>query len=236
MPLPFFYSDNIKKDDTDFYLSEETSKHVAMVLRMQNGDALQLTDGKGNQYQAVITDNNRKKCLVTIDAVTTLPPSPTKKIIAISLIKNSNRFEWFLEKATEIGVSEIIPLLCARTDKQSFRHDRMKNILVSGMLQSQQTWLPALHEAVKFTELIHQHSFIKQKFIAHCEEGSKKHFSNAAVYSSDQIICIGPEGDFTPEEIEIAFHNGYAAVSLGVTRLRTETAGVVAATIMNMVQ
>lgn len=233
MALPFFYTEEITIAAKQFVLNEETSKHVAQVLRMQNGEQLLLTDGKGNLFIAEVVDDNRKKCVVKILSAST-QPAPTKKItIAISLVKNSNRFEWFLEKATEIGVSEIIPLLCSRTEKQHFRHDRMKSILISAMLQSQQTWLPELHEPTKFTELLNQ-STVQQKFIAHCEEETSKEqlVNKLSAISAERLILIGPEGDFTKDEIAAALQNNFLPVALGNTRLRTETAGVVAATLL----
>jgi 16S rRNA (uracil1498-N3)-methyltransferase len=146
------------------------------------------------------------------------------------LIKNTNRFEWFLEKATEIGVSEIIPIICERTEKQNFRHDRMKNILISAMLQSQQAWLPILHEPIKFLEVV-KNSSQQNKYIAHCSEEEKKELSNETSRKSS-IILIGPEGDFTKNEIELAIENKFVPVTLGDTRLRTETAGMVAAVLL----
>ena len=236
MSLPFFYTDEIKTTATQFVLNEETSKHVVQVLRMQNGEQLLLTDGKNNLFNAEIIDNNRKKCAVNIFSIST-QSSPTKKnTIAISLVKNSTRFEWFLEKATEIGVHEIVPLLCSRTEKQHFRRDRMKSILISAMLQSQQSRLPILHEPVKYNEYIKhvKEDTDLQKFIAHCEEeNSKKQLANSILTNSvKRLILIGPEGDFTKEEITDALQNNFLAVALGNTRLRTETAGVVAATLL----
>ena len=233
MPLPFFYSDEIKTSTQQFVLNEETSKHVVQVLRMQISEQLQLTDGKGNLFTAEIIDDNRKKCSVKILTYSSQSPSTKKNIIAISLVKNNTRFEWFLEKATELGISEIIPLICTRTEKQFFRHDRMKNILVSAMLQSQQTWLPLLHEPTKFAQTISQTS-AQQKFIAHCEEAILKEqlVNKIEVHSTERFILIGPEGDFTKEEITTALENNFAPVALGNTRLRTETAGVVAATLL----
>jgi len=231
MPLPFFYSDEIKASTKQFVLNEETSKHVVQVLRMQYGEPLQLTDGNGTVFIADITDNDRKKCAVTILSSST-QPAPVKKIsIGISLVKNSTRFEWFLEKATEIGVTEVIPMLCARTEKQHFRHDRMKNIIISAMLQSQQAWLPILHEPTKFMQTISASA--QQKFIAHCEEGMKEQLSSKLSGANlESFILIGPEGDFTKEEIAAAIQNKFLPVALGDARLRTETAGVVAATLL----
>jgi 16S rRNA (uracil1498-N3)-methyltransferase len=198
---------------------------------MQKGDEILLTDGKGKKAKALVTDDNRKKCVVGISSIETVEEKKQKIVIGISLIKNSSRFEWFLEKATEVGVSEIIPLLCTRTEKEKFRFDRMQNILISAMLQSQQCWLPVLHEPTSFEKAV-QLSF-GQKFVAHCEETNKQSlFSQHINASISQLIFIGPEGDFTHEEIELAVENSFTPVSLGKTRLRTETAGIVAATLL----
>lgn len=235
MALPFFYVEDIMPSTLSIVLNEETSKHIVQVLRMQNGDQLQLTDGNGNLLVVEITDNNRKKCVVEIVRTTTDNRQPTTDTtIAISLVKNSNRFEWFLEKATEIGVTAIIPLICSRTEKQHFRQERMQGILISAMLQSQQTWLPVLHEPVKFENFIKTKFDNTKKMIAHCEEENDKQqlTSQLLNLSTSKLICIGPEGDFTKEEIEFALQNNFIPVALGNTRLRTETAGVVAAALL----
>lgn len=235
MSLPFFYKEDLIATTTDVLLDEATSKHIVQVLRMQNGEQLQLTNGKGGSFTAEITDNNRKKCSVKILQTTNHKPQTPNICIAISPVKNTTRFEWFLEKATEIGVSEIIPLICTRTEKIVFKFDRMKSILVSAMLQSQQCWLPVLHESIKFNALV-QSSVQQQKFIAHCIDDAKRNLSDLNNESlSSKIILIGPEGDFTADEIELALKNNFSAVSLGETRLRTETAGVVAATLLKLV-
>jgi 16S rRNA (uracil1498-N3)-methyltransferase len=232
MSLPFFY---IEEADTSgiVQLNEETSKHVVQVLRMKVDEELQLTDGKGNLYTCIIIDDHRKKTVVKI--ISTLhTAAPEKKVtIAISLVKNNTRFEWFLEKATEIGVSAIVPLLCARTEKQHFRSERMKGILISAMLQSQQTWLPELPEPVKYAAFI-KTAAQEKKFIAHCEDETNKAslVNETGKINGSSLMLIGPEGDFTPEEISLALDQGYIAVSLGNTRLRTETAGMVAAVML----
>jgi len=232
MALPFFYKEDLVATSTDIILDEASSKHIVQVLRMQNGEQLQLTNGKGILFTAEITDNNRKRCSVSILQTTNHKPQTTNICIAISPVKNNTRFEWFLEKATEIGVSEIIPLICSRTEKTAFKFDRMKSILVSAMLQSQQCWLPVLHEPTKFNELI-KSSAQQQKFIAHCIDDAKRSLAELNNQSlSSKIILIGPEGDFTAEEIKLALNNHFSAVSLGETRLRTETAGIVAATLL----
>jgi 16S rRNA (uracil1498-N3)-methyltransferase len=235
MALPFFYKEDLVASCTDLVLDEATSKHVVQVLRMQNGEQLQLTNGKGILFTAEITDNNRKKCAVKILQTFDIPHSPFHITIAISPVKNNTRFEWFLEKATEIGVSEIIPLVCSRTEKTTFKFERMKSILVSAMLQSQQCWLPVLHESTKFSELVRS-SVQQQKFIAHCMDDVKRGLSelnNEAL--SSKIILIGPEGDFTRDEAALAQQHHFCAVNLGENRLRTETAGIVAACLLCLV-
>ncbi len=230
MPLPFFFEENIPGSGK-FMLSEESSRHIVQVLRMREGEDILITNGKGEVLTAIIILEDKKKTEVKITGRKFNARQNQKVSIAISLIKNNTRFEWFLEKATEIGVSEIIPLICQRTEKQHFKYDRLKNIIVSAMLQSQQGWLPALHEPVKFTEvinnLVHQN-----KYIAHCMEGSKNQLSHEAIQQGDILLLIGPEGDFTKDEIESALKNNYVPVNLGETRLRTETAGVVAAVML----
>jgi len=226
MNLPIFFTDNIHQTA----LNEDSSRHIAQVLRMDCGERLQLTDGKGNLTTAVLTNNNKKCCEIQIESIETVPAQPHKITIAISLVKNASRFEWFLEKATEIGVTQIIPLICARTEKQHFRQDRMQGILVSAMLQSKQTWLPVLHPPTKFNEVIAIQA--DTKWIAHCEMDSEKNQLSAQAKSNNTLILIGPEGDFTSEEITQAKQNFFKPVALGATRLRTETAGMVAVTLL----
>jgi 16S rRNA (uracil1498-N3)-methyltransferase len=232
MALPFFYKEELVASASDVVLDEAASKHIVQVLRMQNGEQLQLTNGRGDLFTAEITDNNRKRCTVKVIATSNVQRATANISIAISLIKNATRFEWFLEKAAEIGVSEIIPLICSRTEKSSFKYDRMKSILISAMLQSQQCWLPVLHEPIKFNELVASATH-QQKFIAHCTDDAKRNLTDLNNESlSSKMILIGPEGDFTPGEISLALQHHFNAVSLGGTRLRTETAGIVAATLM----
>ncbi|MBD0331268.1 MAG: 16S rRNA (uracil(1498)-N(3))-methyltransferase [Chitinophagaceae bacterium] len=230
MALPFFYTTDIQNET--IALNQETSKHITQVLRMKINDEILLTNGKGIKAKAVIVNDNKRECIVKIQSSETVIQPLPRVAIGISLIKNSSRFEWFLEKAAEMGVSEIIPLLCTRTEKQKFRSDRMKNILQSGMLQSQQCWLPVLHEPVHFDLLVQQHHF-ENKFIAHCNEGEKTSLGEIVWQKKDNsIVLIGPEGDFTPHEIEAAVDRQFRPVSLGNTRLRTETAGIAAAVLM----
>jgi len=230
MPLPIFYQEQFSGQSA-FTLNEDTSKHVIQVLRMKRGEQLQLTNGDGEIITVEIISENKKATEVKILSTSNIPHRTSNITIAISLIKNINRFEWFLEKATEIGVSEIIPVICDRTEKQNFRYERMKNILISAMLQSQQAWLPMLHQPIKFTQII-KNSTHQNKYIAHCIEEEKKTIGNRAINQSS-LILIGPEGDFTKEEIDLAVANNFIPVTLGNTRLRTETAGIIAGVLLN---
>lgn len=230
MTLPFFYESAIALAAGPFQLSEETSKHCIQVLRMKTGERLQLTDGKGTLYQAAILQEDKKKAIVRIEESLAVPPRSNKISLAISLLKNTSRFEWFLEKATEIGISEIYPVICERTEHTRFRLDRMNQLLVSAMLQSQQAWLPLLHEPLPYSRIV-QDIPGRLQLIAHCEDGQKNEIPQLPPFS-DVLMLIGPEGDFSPAEIRMALNSQFLPVSLGNTRLRAETAGVVAAALL----
>ena len=234
MSLPFFYIEKLLTGA--IVLSEDTSKHITGVLRKKTGDQILLTDGKGTKAITEIINDHRKHCGVRLISSEQEDAPQRKVTIAISLIKNTSRFEWFLEKATEIGVTEIIPLLCERTEKEKFRYERLNGILISAMLQSQQCWLPILHQPTHFKNAIELSN--EEKFIAHCADDEKHSLINELVKHSpltthhSSLILIGPEGDFTENEIASALSKGFEPVSLGNTRLRTETAGVVAAALL----
>ena len=229
--LPYFYESTITSSNTSFVLSEDTSRHCIQVLRMHTGEQLQLTDGLGNVYTAAITKADKKHCEVRIQESRFKKQEARKICIAISLLKNASRFEWFLEKATEIGVREIIPLLCERTERQHFRYDRMQSITVAAMLQSQQCWLPLLHQPTPLYQVVVKNDYTDKR-IAHCVAEEDRILINALPVHSDVQILIGPEGDFTSNEIALALQQGYKPVSLGNTRLRTETAGVMASALL----
>lgn len=228
MNLPFFYVETYLPSSDQLELDEDTSRHVVQVLRMQEGEQLHLTDGKGNLLKASIIHAHKKHARVQVLQREQQPAPAQRLAIGISLLKNASRFEWFLEKATEIGVTEIFPLICTRTEKERFRFDRMKGILVSAILQSQQCWLPVLHEPAELDQLLAKDTLAgyTDKFIAHCLAEKQR---IPLPVSADAAILIGPEGDFTAEEIEAALGRQFVAVSLGNNRLRTETAGMVAA-------
>jgi 16S rRNA (uracil1498-N3)-methyltransferase len=230
MALPYFYIPAFDGNGGELTLDEDTSKHIIQVLRMRPGEALQLTDGKGRLLTAVIGDDHRKRCRVTIGPVAISLPRIRTVTIAISPLKNASRFEWFLEKAAEIGVSRIIPLLCGRTERQSVRMDRLRQIVISAMLQSRQTWLAEVDQPMELDRLLSS-PMAGRHFIAHCLEDGRP-TARLGAGAPDSLILIGPEGDFTPKEVEAALTAGYLPVSLGPNRLRTETAGIVAATLL----
>lgn len=231
----FFYEPTLDEHAILFELNEGTAHHCAQVLRMKEGEAIEITNGRGLLCTASIETISKKNCTVKILQRQFYPPAEKKVTVAISLLKNTDRFEWFLEKATELGIHEIVPLICNRTIRQNFRKDRMENITVAAMLQSRQTWLPHLHDAVTVEDWIRSSSNTT-KLIAYCGPAQKKEMA-AISLSPDTEILIGPEGDFSPVEILLAAENSYVPVSLGDTRLRTETAGVVAsALLMNKIK
>jgi len=229
MNLPYFYLASFDKDHPEIDLDEDNSRHIVQVLRMDAGEDLLLTDGKGALLTATISEVHKKRCRVAIRSAEFIPPPDRKVSIAISPLKNSSRFEWFLEKATEIGVTGIIPLMTDRTERQHLRTDRLHNILVSALLQSRQVWLPVLAPSTPFPQLLEAPGF-DRRLIARMGERPMKIYPGPQAGST--LVLIGPEGDFTPEEAASAEARDYTPVTLGKNRLRTETAGVVAATLL----
>jgi 16S rRNA (uracil1498-N3)-methyltransferase len=227
---PFFYYAALKDASGSIHLDEDTRRHVVTVLRMQVGTHIMLMDGQGLSADAVIEVADKKTLRVSLIEKSSFPQPIHKTILAISLLKNTSRFEWMLEKVTEIGLTDVVPLISERTEKIHFREDRMKQIIISAAIQSKQMWMPVLHAPRKFEELISE-STSSRKFIAHCLGGQKKILSRQ---ESDSLLLIGPEGDFTPGEIDMALQRSFMPVSLGESRLRTETAGVVGAVLMRI--
>ena len=234
MASPYFYFAHLATMTEEFVLNENSSRHIVQVLRMKPGESLRLTDGKGLSATALIREAHKKHCRVNITEKK-IQEAPKRNVqIAVSLLKNTNRFEWFLEKATELGVSGIIPLKCERTEKQQFRLERLQGILESAMIQSQQVWMPVLNEPKNFFDFVEEVK-AEQKFIAHCEDGKKSKLSEMIeTNSSSKLILIGPEGDFTDEEIKYAISHQFVAVELGENRLRSETAAVAAAAVFKL--
>jgi 16S rRNA (uracil1498-N3)-methyltransferase len=229
MILPYFFVSSLEKDPVEIDLDEDNSRHIVQVLRMAVGQSLRLTDGKGTLLTATIAAAHKKKCRVDVRSATIFPPPERQVSVAISPLKNASRFEWFLEKATEIGVTGIIPLISDRTERQHLRPDRLGNILVSALLQSQQAWLPILRPPTPLAQLLDEPGF-DRRLIAWLGDPQTAVYPRADPRST--LILIGPEGDFTAEEAASALARQYIPVTLGKNRLRTETAGVVAATLL----
>lgn len=214
-------------------LSTETAKHVIQVLRMKVGDQFVLTNGKGLKSLVEVETISKRNCTVRIVEEEQIENQNPRIHLAISFTKNNARMEWLLEKITEIGVRSIYPLLTKRSERKEIKADRFQKKLISAMLQSQQYHLPILHEPTTFSELIAMQ--FDNKFIAHCEEGINRiELSNAKLNTNNStLIAIGPEGDFTPKEIEDALQQNFKSVRLGKNRLRTETAGLVSVTLLH---
>jgi 16S rRNA (uracil1498-N3)-methyltransferase len=222
--MRLFYDSTIAIDAKQHILSEEESKHACRVLRMQVGDELAIVNGLGSEFTAKITEANPKKCRLEILSVKT-EAAPSYSIhIAIAPTKNNDRIEWFLEKATEIGVTEITLLLCKNNERKHTKEDRFEKILVSAMKQSKRMYLPKLNALTSVKDFLQAHP---NGLIAHCYDAPKDTLQ-AQFTSTDCPILIGPEGDFTLEEVDLALKNGYKTITLGENRLRTETAGLYA--------
>ncbi|MDR1055930.1 MAG: 16S rRNA (uracil(1498)-N(3))-methyltransferase [Prevotellaceae bacterium] len=210
-------------------LSEEESNHCINVLRLSKGNTLYFINGMGDFYKAIIIDAHPKKCTVKIIENLDLLYKKHEYYlhIAIAPTKNIDRYEWFVEKAVEIGIDEITPLLCDRSERKIVKQDRSKKVAIAAMKQSLKAYLPQINDITDFSKFI-QAPFKGKKYIAHCIEQEKVLFQKSIVSKEDILILIGPEGDFSKTEITLALNNGYQAVSLGNSRLRTETAGIVA--------
>ncbi|MFY8203035.1 MAG: RsmE family RNA methyltransferase [Sediminibacterium sp.] len=226
MSVPYFYEPLIATGMTQFTLSETSSKHCVQVLRMDVGEQIDITNGQGGLFHATIQVAHKKNAVVTITTSTQTDRPKQKLQLGISLLKNAVRLEWLFEKATEIGVTSITPLVCERTIHERFKTERMQQIIQSAMIQSQQTWLPVLSEPMPLLQFI-TNGIAAQKLIAHCEPLHKTSIQSIEP-SDDLLLLIGPEGDFAPSEIEAAIAKDFMPIDLGPTRLRTETAGIFA--------
>lgn len=219
-----FYIHNAFLDVETLVLPEEESKHACKVLRMQNGHQMSIVNGKGDELIAEIIDANNKACEVKKIELNHTPPDDFQIHIAIAPTKMNDRFEWFLEKATELGIHKITPLLCSNSERKKIKLDRYQKVLISAMKQSKRLYLPEI------TDFITLDNFIKinpKGIFAHCYEGEKLTL-NDTLEKKNFPILIGPEGDFTNLEVEKLIQSGYKPITLGKTRLRTETAGIYA--------
>ncbi len=209
-------------------LGKEESWHCTRVLRLEQGDAICLTDGKGNLFDCTIQVPDPKKCIVKVTGTRREYEKRSNFLhIAIAPTKSADRFEWFLEKATEIGIDEITPLLTAHSERKSAKTERLQKVMIAAMKQSLKAYLPEIHEVVPIKKFV-ETPFEGQKFIAWCDKEKTVELKEAYKPGNRALVLIGPEGDFSPEEVEMAKKNGFIPVGLGTSRLRTETAGIVA--------
>ncbi|RXR32677.1 16S rRNA (uracil(1498)-N(3))-methyltransferase [Flavobacterium piscinae] len=225
--MQLFYFKDINEQSTSFSFDKEESKHIVKVLRKNTGDILFVTNGLGVLFKTEITIASDSKCTVTVLSFEKQEQSSCYLHLAVAPTKMNDRYEWFLEKATEIGIQEITPIFCDHSERKVIKTERFDKILLSAMKQSNQYFLPILNEPIPFKEFVKK-QFNGQKFIAHCEETDKKTLKSVLKTNEDCTILIGPEGDFSVKEIEIALENQFIPISLGNTRLRTETAALVA--------
>lgn len=217
-----------------YTLPEEESKHCVRVLRMTVGDELHLTDGKGNMYRCKVVSDNVKRC--EVEVVETWPEYERMSYgltMCVAPTKNIDRFEWFLEKATEIGISEVYPLECDHSERRQIKLEREEKVITAAVKQSLKAYHPMLHDLTSVRDIIAM-DFEGEKYIAHCDSsfGERPYLGNLVKKGANTLILIGPEGDFSKEEINFALQNGFKAISLGRERLRTETAAVVATTVV----
>ena len=225
--MQLFYNPDIDETTETFSFDKEESRHIIKVLRKKDSDILHVTNGLGLLFETEITLASDNKCIVEVLSIKKSPEPKFRLHLAVAPTKMNDRFEWFLEKATEIGIQEITPIICDRSERKVINLERFEKIILSAMKQSNETYLPKLNEAISFKE------FIKQKneglqLIAHCEETDKKSLKEVLKPNENVTILIGPEGDFSDKEIALALENNFQPVMLGNTRLRTETAAVVA--------
>lgn len=226
--MQLFYNPSIDQNVQEFSFDKEESRHIIKVLRKKDGDILHVTNGQGFLFETQVVLASDTKCTVQILSFEKKPEPNFKLHLAVSPTKMNERYEWFLEKATEIGIQEITPIICDRSERKVINIERFEKIILSALKQSNEVYLPKLNPAISFKEFIKQNKKNGLQFIAHCEESNKKTLKAVLETNTDVTVLIGPEGDFSEKEIELAFEHQFQPVSLGNTRLRTETAAVVA--------
>lgn len=224
--MHLFYTPDITQPT--YTLGAEESRHAVRVMRLAAGDALQLTDGRGNIYTAEVVEADPKACTVRItDVRTGIAERPYKLTMAVAPTKNPDRYEWFLEKATEVGCDTFVPVTTERSERRVFKEERSRKVITSAVKQSLKAWHPELEPLTDVREII-KRPLDGRKLIAHCNDGDKKTIREAVRPGEDALILIGPEGDFSPAEVELARQNGFVEITLGQARLRTETAALAA--------
>jgi 16S rRNA (uracil1498-N3)-methyltransferase len=225
--MQIFYAPDI--NGNTYSLDEKESKHLIRVLRMAKGESVKLIDGNGNLYEGIISNPDQNKCSIDITGkIKDFERRNYRLHIAISPLKNPERFEWFIEKSVEIGIDEITPLLCRNTEKPGIKRERLNNLIISAMKQSLKATKTILNEPTSFKDFINK-DLMGIRMIAHCDKSNeRKNVSEVYSKNDNSIILIGPEGDFTRDEVDSAVNRGFLPVHLGPSRLRTETAGVAA--------
>lgn len=225
--MQLFYNPLISETEKSFVFDKEESKHIIKVLRKKESDILFVTNGLGFLFKTEVALASDSKCTVTILSLEKQEPSKYHLHLAVAPTKMNERYEWFLEKATEIGIQEITPIICEHSERKIIKTDRFQKIIESAVKQSLHFYIPKLNEPISYRDFLKK-EFNGQKFIAHCEETDKKSLKSQIKKENDILILIGPEGDFSVKEIQMALDNKFIPVSLGSTRLRTETAAIVA--------
>ena len=232
--MNYFYHPRLDTSVSQFSFPPEESRHIVKVLRKKEGDLLNVTNGKGYVFKAKITVADPRQCTAQVqDSRKSIPPRSDLHL-AVAPTKKLDRFQWFLEKATEIGVTEVTPILCQRSERKKLATDRLQRIMQEAMKQSLRTYLPRLNDPVPLDDFLErEHPGLR--FIAHCEKDEKVDLKRRVAADKDVLILIGPEGDFTRSEIDAAYERGFLPVSLGESRLRTETAALVACVTVNLI-
>ncbi|MEM8763962.1 MAG: 16S rRNA (uracil(1498)-N(3))-methyltransferase [Bacteroidota bacterium] len=225
--MQLFYHPTSPVTETTLSFSADESKHIVRVLRKKVGDVLRATDGQGHFFDIKLTHTEMRRCEGTIGDITAIPKKLHRLHIAVAPTKMNERFEWFLEKATELGVNEITPLLCERSERKVIKKERLQRVLVSAMKQSLRAYLPKLNPLTPYQDFLEQNRS-SAKFIAHCAPGKRNPLTDFLPPKEDIVFLIGPEGDFSENEIQSALNLNYVPVTLGNNRLRTETAAVMA--------
>ena len=232
--MQLFYGPSLDNGAKTFTFPPQESKHLVRVLRKATGDRIHITNGRGDLFVAEILRADPSGCSAQIISHTKSVPKRFKLHLAVAPTKISDRYEWMLEKATEIGLDEISPILCHHSERRYIKAERMEKVLQSAMKQSQQTRLPRLHPLRPFQEFL-EGDFPGLKFIAHCHQGDKRELKRVAQADTDITVLIGPEGDFSKEEVALAQAKGFVPISLGNNRLRTETAAILACATINTI-
>lgn len=224
--MQLFYNPSVRPNDKKIVFDQDESRHISKVLRKNEGDILMVTDGKGSLFTSEIISATPKKIIAEIQKTEVADPKPFRLHLAVAPTKMNDRYEWFLEKATEIGIDEITPVICRHSERKTVKTHRFERVLQSAMKQSLQCYLPQMNQPVSFSDFVNNAND-DQLFVAHCEKQSQKLLKNLVLPHKKITLLIGPEGDFSTSEITQALHKNFVPVSLGKNRLRTETAAIV---------